>query len=143
MKKKTNTNINELKCQRGLNVQEQLILKKHDILLEATYWRKNSIPSPLGKIFAEKGIDINSSIILEYEQDYPGISTDEGIVLTNDKRFYKFDVDLNSNRSELVELYSFKDISDKFEVNGNKKGIGKTYGFLAMEVLEELNKEQE
>lgn len=140
MKKRTEIDIGKLKNQRRLNVQEQITVKKDSILNEAKYWRDNGIPQPLEKIFKEHGIEVERSIMLEYEQDFPGISTDEGIVLAQDGKFYKFDADLNTNRTELVELYAFIEVSDRFEVNEHKKGIGKTYGFLAMEVLKELNK---
>ena len=91
--------------------------------------------------FKDKGIEIEKCIILDYEQDFPGISTDEGIVLTPEGIFYEFDVDLNAGRTGLIELYSLVDVSDRFEISEHKKGIGKTYGFLAMEVLKALNKE--
>ena len=140
MKKRTETNIEKLKNQRRLNVQEQIAIRKDSILKEAKYWRDNVVPEPLKKVFTKNGIEIEKSIMLEYQQDFPGISTDEGIVLTQDGKFYEFDADLNADRTELIELYSFIDVSDKFEVNDHKKGIGKTYGFIAMEVLNELNK---
>ncbi len=140
MKKRTEIDIEKLKNQRRLDVQEQITVKKDSILNEAKYWRDNGIPQPLEKIFKENGIEVEKSIILEYEQDFPGISTDEGIVLTQDGKFYGFDADLNEDRTELIELYSFIEVSDRFEVNEHKKGIGKTYGFLATEVLKELNK---
>ena len=79
--------------------------------------------------------------MLEYEQDFPGTSTDEGLILTGEGKFYEFDADLNNDKAELIELYSIVDVSGRFEIEEHKKGIGKTYGFLAMEVLNELNKE--
>ncbi|WP_160128641.1 hypothetical protein [Kordia antarctica] len=141
MKKRTETNIDKLKNQRRLNVEEQIAVKKNQIFSEAKYWRINGIPQPLRQIFLEKGVDIDKSIIIEYEQNFHGISTDEGIILTPHAEFFKFDVDLNSDKTELIELYSLTNISVKFEINEHKKGIGKTYGFLAMKVLRELNNE--
>ncbi|WP_196889836.1 hypothetical protein [Aureivirga sp. CE67] len=129
-----------MKNKRRLNVQQQIELKKDSILKEAKYWRENRIPKPLEKIFSEKGIEIDQSILLNYEQDFPGICTDEGLILTSEKVFYKFEADLNSEKTELIELYLFIDISDQFEINEHKKGIGKTYGFLAIEILNELNR---
>ena len=140
MKKRIETNIEKLKNQRRLNVKEQIALKKDSILKEAKYWRENGVPKPLIKVFNENGIEIEESIIIEYEQDFPGISTDEGIILTEKGKFYEFDADLNDDRTKLIELYSFVDVSDRFEIEEHKKGIGKTYGFIAMEVLKELNK---
>jgi len=140
MKKRTESNIENLKNQRRLNVQEQIALRKDSILKEAKYWRDNGVPEPLKRVFAENGIEIEKSIILEYEQDFPGISTDEGMILTEEGKFYEFDADLNNDRTELIELYSFVDVSDRIEIEDHKKGIGKSYGFIAMEVLNELNK---
>ena len=140
MKKRIETNIEKLKNQRRLNVKEQIAVKKDSILKEAKYWRENGVPKPLIKVFNENGIEIEESIILEYQQDFPGISTDEGIILTEKGKFYEFDADLNDDRTKLIALYSFVDVSDRFEIEEHKKGIGKTYGFIAMEVLKELNK---
>ncbi|WP_420460863.1 hypothetical protein [Neolewinella sp.] len=139
MKEQTEMNIDKLKNQRRLNVQEQIAVKKDSILKEAKHWRDNGVPIPLEKIFKENKIEIAKAIVLKYEQDFPGISTDEGIVLTQNGKFYEFDVDLNKDRTELIELYSFVDVSNRFEVSEHKKGIGKTYGFLALEVLNELS----
>ena len=141
MKKRTETSIARLTKQRRLNVQEQIAVKKDSVLKEAKYWRDNGVPEPLMKVITEYGIEIEKSLILEYEQDYPGISTDEGMIVTEEAKFYEFIADLNSDRTELIELYSFVDVSDRFEIEQHKKGIGKTYGFIAMEVLKELNKE--
>lgn len=141
MKHNINLDTEKLKNQKQLNVQEQIAVKKERIIAEATYWRTNEIPSPLWSIFESKGIDVEKSIFLEYEQDFPGLSTDEGIILTPDGEFYQFEADLNSERTKLIELYLFQDVSERFEISEHKKGIGKTYGFLAMEVLKELNNE--
>ena len=141
MKKKIETDIEKLKKQRRLNVQEQIILTRDRILTEANYWRQNGVPAPLLDVFKKYEIDFERSIILDYEQDFPDIITDEGIVLTPHGIFYEFIADLNSDRTELIELYSIKDVSDRFEVEANKRGIGMTYGFLALEVLKELNKD--
>jgi len=141
MKKRTQTNIDKLKNQRRLNVQEQNILIKDGILKSAKYWRVKGIPKPLRQVFEKKGIDFSSLIILDYEKDVFGGSTDEGIFLTVDKVFYEFDADLNADETELIELYVLRDVSHRYEINEHQKGIGKTYGFMALEVLNELNEE--
>ena len=141
MKKITETNNEKLKKRSWLNVQEQLIVKRDAILNEAKYWRQKGIPLPLEIVFKENGINIKECILLDYEQNFPGSSTDEGIVLTSKGHFYEFEADLNFDKSELIELYSFIDVTKKYEISAHKKGIGKTYGFLAIEVLQELNRE--
>ena len=58
-----------MKYYRPLNVQEQIDIRKDNILSEAKYWREHGIPKILEQLFKEKGIDINKSIVLEYKQD--------------------------------------------------------------------------
>lgn len=128
-----------MKYYRPLNVQEQIDIRKDNILSEAKYWREHGIPKILELLFKEKGIDINKSIVLEYKQDYPGISTDEGLLLTPEGEFYEFNIDLNSDRTEIVELYSIVNVSERYKVSEHEKGIGKSFGYIAMEILIELN----
>lgn len=139
MSKQTQSNIDKLLNQRRLNVQEQISVNKHKIYITAKHWRTVGLPEPLRQSLENEGIDVNKSIIIEYEQDFTGASTDEGIILTPDGRFFEFDIDLNTNRTEVIQIYSIVNISDRFEINEHKKGIGQTHGFLAMEVLKELN----
>ncbi len=132
-------NIDRLKKKRQKNVQEQNTLKKHTIYNEAIFWKKNTVPNVLRKLLITKGINTDLGIFLNYEQDYPGISTDEGIVLTVDRKFFKFEMDLNTDRTKLVEFYSLKDITADIEIIKSKKGTGATWGWLALEVLDEIN----
>jgi len=131
--------IEKLKKKRQLNVQEQNALLKHSIQQEAFYWRQKGIPEGLKKHLSDKGINFNECILLDYEQDFPGCSTDFGMVLTNKKQFFEFDLDLSSDRQKILKLYEWKDVTDKVEVNGHKPGTGASWGYLAIEILDELN----
>lgn len=131
--------IENLKSKRQLNVQEQNALTECAILSEALYWRKNKLPMGLMKVIENREIDIRKSIILNYEQNFPGCSTDEGIIVTNDGRFIKFEMDLSDENDNLVELYLWDSIS--VEINASKKGTGATWGYLALKVLRKLNSE--
>jgi hypothetical protein len=131
--------IEKLNKKRQLNVQEQNSLMKHRILQEALYWRKNGIPAGLRVALESKGINTEKSIYLNYEQDFPGISTDEGTILTPNGEFYEFEMDLNNTRTELFEFYSLENITSSTEINEHKAGTGATWGFLALQVLAELN----
>lgn len=132
--------IERLKKKRQLNVQGQNALLKDKLLNEALYWRKNEIPIGLESILESKGIDSRTSIFLEYEQTIPGCSTDEGIVLTVDNHFFEFDIDLSSDRESLVEVYRFEDITEDYEISEHQPGTGATWGFLAIQVLSDLNR---
>ena len=132
--------IEKLKNKRQLNVQEQNALVKHGIASEAKFWRKHGVPTPLRKALEVKGIDIETSIFLDYEQDFPGLSTDEGTILTQDKEFFRFEIDLNKDRTKLIDFYLWENITTTVEVKKNKTGTGSTSGYLSLKVLSELNK---
>ena len=129
----------KLEKKRQLNVQEQNALDKHKIMAEAKYWRENPLPPALNKFFIEKGIDVNESILLGHEQDFPGCSTDFGTILTSEGKFIRFDMDLTKDREKINEIYEWQDITDKIPVDKSKPGTGATLGYLALQVQQELN----
>ncbi len=129
-----------LKNKRRLNVEEQNTLIKYRIFSEAKYWRENGVSLGFQKILIEREINSKFAIFLDYNQGFSGISTDEGIIITAEKKFIRFAMDLNSDGSELIFLDKWEDITEQYEISEYKKGIRKTYGFLALEVLEELNR---
>lgn len=131
--------IEKLKKKRQLNVQEKNILEKHRIFTEASYWRENGVPVALKAAIEQKGVNVDNSIFLQYEQDFPGVSTDEGTILTPDGEFFEFEMDLNDSRTKLVEFYVWENITSNVEINEHKPGTGSTWGFLALQVLSELN----
>ncbi|MFC3903535.1 hypothetical protein SAMN05421749_102328 [Acinetobacter marinus] len=133
--------IEKLLKKRQLNVQEQNFISKHRIYQEALYWRKQGVPELLREIAIQHHIDVEHSIFLEYEQDSLGGSTDEGIILTPDYQFYEFDIDFNPDRTALLQVYVFRNITDRYEVNAHQRGKGATWGSLAIDVLNELNQQ--
>ena len=89
---------------------------------------------------------MNTSILIEYDQDFPGGNTDEGVILTKEGKFFEFCADLDLNRTKLITLESWEEVSHRYKINGGKtekKGVSKTFGYLALEVLRELNQNQE
>ncbi|WP_375562032.1 hypothetical protein ACE193_05650 [Bernardetia sp. OM2101] len=89
---------------KRLNVQEQNAITKDNILSEAKYWRENGIPLALHKILLEKEINPKTTLFLDYEQDFHGMNTDEGIIVTAEKKFISFSMDLNKDKTELMFL---------------------------------------
>ncbi|MEO0683595.1 MAG: hypothetical protein AAFY76_00760 [Cyanobacteria bacterium J06649_11] len=118
------------------NVQEQNELTKIGIKATASYWRLNELPKYLREVIESKGIDMTTSIVLEYEHNYPGTFSDFGLLLTVEKRFISFDVDYDDHVALVV---SWEDVSHEYKISNNEKGFKKTYGYLACEVLEEMN----
>ena len=132
-------NIDKLLNKRQHNVQEQNAVLKSKIVAEATYWRREGLPTPLEEKLISLNIDVSSCLVLDYEQDFPGICSDDGTILATTGKFYKFEAELNSDRTKLVAWYELEEITKEIEISAHKKGTGATWGFLAMEVLNELN----
>ncbi|MCW8875694.1 MAG: hypothetical protein OQK51_01440 [Kangiellaceae bacterium] len=132
--------IEQLKKKRQLNVQEQNALLENNILCGAKYWRENGIPLGLDAFLKTKGIDSSSSIFLNYEQDFPGCCTDDGIVLTGDNRFYEFQIDLSNDRKVVIDIGRFEEVTGEYTISSHQPGTGATWGYLAIKVLSELNK---
>lgn len=131
--------LEELKLKRQLNVNEQILLKKHYIQEKAKFWREKELPEPIKSLLEEYSINSDTCIVLQYDQDLIWGSTDEGLLLTEEGRFYEFDADLTKDKSKLIELYSFIEVTAQYSIKDKVKGCGKTEGFIAMEVLKELN----
>jgi len=141
--------IERLQRRRQLNVSEQVMLRKYEIYTSAEYYKLNGIPSWALEILTQKQINTDKIIIYENREDHPyyaeGCNETEGCfydsitIVTEDKSFFTFEAELNKSRSIIVDFIYWKDTTSEFEISSHKKGIGKTDGFLALEVLEELN----
>lgn len=132
-------NVEKLKGQRQHNVQQQNALSKHKIYTEARYWREKGLPEALVKTFRQFEINPARCIVLDYEQDFPGCCSDEGIVLTEQGEFFQFEIDLNAERSNVLSLELWDNITEEIEVKKQIRSTGASWGFLALEVLKELN----
>lgn len=132
--------IERLRNKRHLNVQEQVLLRKHSVLKGAKYWRENesAVPDEIKKILIEKKIDINKSIFIDYSRNSPGCYTDDGIILDQNKRFFEFQIDVVENQ---IQDIIWDDITKNLDLSHKKAGSGPTRFYLALEVQEELNRE--
>ena len=141
MKKPTEKDISKLKNQRRLNVQEQNLLRKNSIIEKSQIWKNSKIKHQLSVFLLGNGIEIKKSIFLEFIEEYFGGNTIEGVILSQNRMFYSFEIELNEERNEITNINSFENITNKFEIEENKKGIKKSIGFIANEILNELNTE--
>ena len=62
-----------------------------------------------------------------------------GIWLTEQLQFIEYEIYLDPKDRFVAEIDTWKNVTDTIEINGRKKGTGKSPGWLAIEVLNELN----
>ena len=140
--KEREIDVDRLKTFKSHDVQEQIALKKYNLFKGANYYRSNGVPEILDRFLQEKGINITKGLVYDLDENYPGCSDLVGTILTEDGRFYEFDIDLNYDKTKVAEVYVWEDVTDQYEICGNKKGIGQTDGYIALEVLKKLNDNQ-
>ena len=133
--------MNNLINQRRKNVQEQNAVTKHFMHERALDFRNS--PSKyiwLYKFLIEKGFDIQNGLLLSLNtciEEGPTLECD-AIWATYENRFYNISVVLKYGTQDIIEIEEFGDISDNIEFNAHKKGTGKSFGILALELLNEL-----
>jgi hypothetical protein len=119
---------------RQLNVQQQNALEEQQLRSTAMYWRENGIPEALRKCGQERGVNWNRSVIVDLETEFPGIPSLFGVVLTQDKRFIRFEVETNGAE----EVQEWSDITSKQNLNEHNRGTGVGNGALALKILREF-----
>lgn len=134
--------IEVLKKKRQKNVQEQNAMDKHQIMECARDFRNNKcLPNALIDYFEEQGVDTNLSVLLWHDRMPCGGMTVpyRGEWLTPDFKFYSYEIFLDKSDSFVSDVDEWKDITEQVEINEHKPGTGKTYGFMCIEVLNEIN----
>jgi hypothetical protein len=129
---------NRLLKKRQLNVQEQNAITEHSLRKTALYWRKNGVPEAMVVLGKARNIDWDSSIILKLEIDFPGMPRLFGLLLSQNERFVRFEVDTDEQHRLPVEIEAWDDVTDEQNVLEHNQGIGAGYGALALKVLREL-----
>jgi len=120
---------------RQLNVQQQNTKTLDGIRREATYWRAHGVPEPLRRAGEERGVDWKRSIVIDMEVDFPGMPALFGLVLDQDERFIRFEIDTVGD----LTVDEWKDVTASQNCNEHNRGIGVGDGALALRILHELN----
>ena len=128
-----------LKNKRQKNVQEQTYLRKHSIKNTAVSFLAGKIPAGIKKMLSQKGFNSNNCALVSLSA-YPECCahTFSGIIVTLSHQFIEFEVELNHNETEVAFVEKWMDITSQTEISDHKRGIGKTFGALAIEVLNEV-----
>lgn len=121
---------------RQLNVQQQNSRTLRSIQKEAEYWRTHPVPEALLLSAEQRGVDLSSSIIIELDIDYPGMPSLFGVLLTQQERFIKFEIEAEQSGPE---VYEWCDITASQNLGAHNRGTGVGDGALAIQVLRALN----
>ena len=60
----------------------------------------------------------------------------KGTWLTNERRFWEFEAVVPRQKGESVEIERLEEMTDSVEVSAHVPGTAKTFGYLALEVLD-------
>ena len=127
---------------RQKNVQEQINERRQLILgLAADFKQYPEQSQWLADLLERYKLNPENGVLVELKEveEQGPIYDYEAIWLTKEKNFIVFSGEADYKTRELLsETFEPKDITDSIEFNKHKGGIGKTFGILAIEVLEQL-----
>ncbi len=89
-----------------------------------------------------RGIRQKSAILLSADNWDEDINSLFGEILTQDERFYKFDLEISEAGDQVVECIEWEDVTEKRNLGFSNKGVPKSYYRLAIEVLRDINNDQ-
>jgi hypothetical protein len=123
------------------NVQQQNDLAFHEMLAAAEHFRARGIPVGARDFLTRQGIDLDTSVIVAASDGFIlGFSFGlGGILLTADRRFFSFELELNAALTDVVFVHEFADVTAQQNVSSNNKGTGVGFGALAIAVLQALS----
>src|SRR5262245_6048872 len=124
------------------NVQEQNDVTRQEIRRTAAAFRDDMLRYPwLLSELTQRGLDPSKGILaqLHLTPDQDG-DLFEGCWLSEDRRFYRFEVLVAREPRVSAEVEQWRDATAEVLVNARQPGTGKSFGFIALEVLRELAK---
>jgi len=135
-----------LKAQQSMakqkNVQTQNAEVKARIKECALNFRKNrNMPQALLDCFEALNIDLKLDILTAQDRMPFGGPTQayRGVWLTTLFQFFEYEIYLDLNDNFVTEIEIWTDITDQVNTSERNRGTGKSSGWLAIEVMKELN----
>ena len=127
---------------RQRNVQQQNELTFESMFKTAKYFREHGLSRGSEVFFAEENIKLGTSAIV-FAQSVGYMMGFRfgfgGLIVTDQHRFYSFELEMNSTLSEVVFVHKFNEVTAEQNFSQNNKGTGKGIGVLALEVLGAIN----
>lgn len=128
--------------QRQHNVQEQNALVEKSIRGNAVSWRTKGVPEALKLSGERHGINWLKSIVVDLAIDFPGMPKLFGVLLTQDERFIRFEIDTDPEHRRIESIDLWEDVTAEQNFSLHNRGTGVGRGALALKVLREMNDER-
>lgn len=122
-----------------LNVQQQNNESEACIRSTATYWRHSELPEALRVHGQRRGIEWSRSIIVRLDIDFPGMPRLFGLLLTQDERFIRFELDTDEAHRLVESADEWLDVTADQNIETRNRATGVGNGALAIRILHELN----
>ena len=106
----------------------------------ATNFRANrDLPHAFLDCFEALGIDLRRDLLCSNKRNYVGDAY-QGAWLTEKQRFIEFEIYLDINDKYVTAIDTWSDVTKQVDISSNNRGTGKSEDWLALEVLNELNR---
>ena len=124
------------------NVEQQNAQLLDQILRTTKRFREVGIADGIRCFFAQHDIDFDrcaviygetESYIFGYQYGFGGL------IVSAEGRFFSVDLELNKDKSEVVFVHKFSDVTDEQNFSKHNRGRGKGLGAIALEALSLLN----
>ena len=116
------------------NVAQQVAPRLARIERMAAWFASGADGDPwLPALLEARGFDIAQGILADLSH-WPCGRYATGLWLAAGGRFHRLEVEIPPD-GEPVVLLEFEDVTASIDIDGHRRGIGATFGFLAMEVL--------
>lgn len=138
--------IERLYSKRQLNVQQQNALTKQAIIDCAVAYRQQG-PSLawVRSALLEHSVDTDKGILTEASSVPCGGGEEAAYAtwLTLDRQFLSIEAAISWDEHTLILVESFENVTERINTNSHNKGTGKSFGCLALEVLDELSRTEQ
>jgi hypothetical protein len=121
------------------NVEKQNDVMKAQILRAADRFRReDKYTAWLVGYLLSKGIDPKCGLLVSLTS-IPDQAGDliKGIWVTSSREFWEVEGVVERDSGEIIEVERFENITSLVAIDGHLKGAGKSFGYLAIEVLNE------
>jgi hypothetical protein len=111
------------------------------VLETARYWQEKGLPAPLQRLLRDYEIKPDRLVVIGHT---PGQMLGheflmEFLILTETGDFLEIRVELSEDGASIMEVEKFEDVTADQNLSEHNREAGKGDGFLALQVLAELN----